>query len=204
MSDFPDGPEKDEAGFDAAAIIGKSMATLPEFRYHPDPLRSGSIEASDAVCRCCNQARGYVYSGPVYAEHDLDAALCPWCIAEGKAARRFDASFVDSEAFTGEVPAPVMDEVCSRTPGYAGWQQEQWPVCCGDAAAFLRPAGIDDIRREQYQLEGAIMGHIVHDMQISGGAATRLLDSLRKDQSPTLYVFECLHCQTYHFHIDGL
>jgi len=37
---------------------------LPTFRYHPDPLASGSIAASDAACACCNQHRGFIYTGP--------------------------------------------------------------------------------------------------------------------------------------------
>jgi hypothetical protein len=41
---------------------------LPSFRYHPDPVATGSIEPSDAVCRCCGRARGYIYAGPVCAE----------------------------------------------------------------------------------------------------------------------------------------
>ncbi|MGV8422639.1 CbrC family protein, partial [Pseudomonas aeruginosa] len=31
---------------------------LPHFRYHPEPLASGSIEASATTCQCCGKARG--------------------------------------------------------------------------------------------------------------------------------------------------
>ncbi|HEX5829769.1 MAG TPA: CbrC family protein, partial [Gemmatimonadaceae bacterium] len=65
---------------------------LPSFRYHPDPVAAGSIEPSDAVCRCCGRARGYIYAGPVCAEEEFDDALCPWCITDGQAAARFAAS----------------------------------------------------------------------------------------------------------------
>lgn len=178
---------------------------LPAFRYHPDPLRSGSIEASHEACRCCGQARGCIYSGPVYSEvEDLEGVLCPWCIADGRAAQKFDASFVDSEAFAGDLPQAVEEEVCLRTPGYSSWQPEAWPVCCGDAAAFLRPTGIEEIRREQRELEGQLLSHIIYEMGISGGAATRLLNSLARDKGPTAYLFQCLHCETYKFHVDGL
>lgn len=181
------------------------MSALPAFRYHPDPLRSGSVEASDADCRCCGRARGYVYTGPVYAAvNDLDGALCPWCIADGSAARKFDASFVDAEAFPEGLPEAIVEEVSLRTPGYSAWQQEAWPVCCDDAAAFMRPAGIDDIRRDQRELEAQLLSHIIYEMGISGGAATRLLDSLKRDHSPTAYLFRCPHCEMFKFHIDGL
>ncbi|MCU9953286.1 CbrC family protein [Burkholderia pyrrocinia] len=33
--------------------------SLPAFRYHPDPLATGSVIRSDARCMCCGDARGY-------------------------------------------------------------------------------------------------------------------------------------------------
>ena len=84
---------------------------LPAFRYHPDPIRSGSIVESGEVCRCCRQNRGYMYAGPVYAEEDLDDAICPWCIADGSAHTMFDASFVDTEAFSEGAPESAMEEI---------------------------------------------------------------------------------------------
>jgi uncharacterized protein len=176
---------------------------LPSFRYHADPIASGSIEKSEAVCRCCGQARGYVYALAPYAEaDDLDNAICPWCIADGSAHRKFDATFVEAESLADLDPA-IADEVSKRTPGYAAWQQEEWPVCCNDATAFLKPVGIAEVRtREHYQWEGMLMEHIVHNMGISGGAARRMLESLNRDKGPTAYAFECLHCAAIRFHID--
>jgi uncharacterized protein len=174
---------------------------LPKFRYHPDPISSGSIIASDKPCQCCGKTRGYIYTGPVYSEEDLDDAICPWCIADGSAHTKFDASFVDTEAFDEDTPEDAVDEIVERTPGFNSFQSETWPSCCDDAAAFLTPAGIKELRSQQ-EMEGNVMGHIVHEMGISGGAAMRLLDSLRKDEGPTAYVFQCLHCHRHLFHID--
>ena len=42
-------------------------------------------------------ARGYAYTAGFYAEEDVDA-ICPWCIADGSAAARFDGSFTDEDA----------------------------------------------------------------------------------------------------------
>jgi len=67
----------------------------PVFRYHPNPIASGSIVASGAQCVRCEQRRGFIYAGPSYCEVELDVALCPWCIADGSAHEKFDASFVD-------------------------------------------------------------------------------------------------------------
>jgi uncharacterized protein CbrC (UPF0167 family) len=175
--------------------------TLPVFRYHPDPIGSGSLIESDQVCRACGKARGYLYTGPVYSEEELDDSLCPWCIADGSAHKKFDATFVDSEAFDGEAPAAAVDEITERTPGFSAFQTEVWPSCCGDAAAFLAPAGIEELR-EQPGLEGLALNHIIYELGISGGAATTLLNSLHRDTGATTYVFQCLHCRKHLLNID--
>lgn len=179
-------------------------APLPVFRYHNDPLASGSVVVSPKKCKCCKRSRGYVYTGPVYAEKDLEEALCPWCIADGSAAEKFGATFVDSEAFAEGAAETAMTEIMERTPGFNAWQSEQWPSCCGEPAMFIMPAGIAEIRAKFYQLEGSLMMHIVHEMGISGGAARQMLESFRRDQSPTVFVFKCRHCDTQPFHVAAL
>lgn len=176
---------------------------LPSFRYHPDPLASGSVEPSDAACACCGEARGFAYVGPVYSEDALDGALCPWCIASGEAFRRFGATFVDSEAFAEDADRAHVDTIVERTPGFNAWQSERWPSCCGEPAAFVTPAGIADIRtRFRYQ-EASLMTYIVHELGISGGAANRMLEGLSRDSGPTAYVFTCLHCDNAPVYVDG-
>jgi uncharacterized protein len=177
--------------------------TLPTFRYHPDPLASGSVVPSDRTCRCCGEARGYVYAGPVYAEDDLDGEICPWCIADGAAHKKFGASFFDIEAIDEDVSDKAMDEICERTPGYVAWQQGRWPSCCDDATQFITPAGHHDVelgaRREWLH---SVMEHIVHEMGISGGAGQRMLRALNRDKGPTAYLFKCASCGKPHVHID--
>jgi uncharacterized protein CbrC (UPF0167 family) len=177
---------------------------LPLFRYHSDPIASGSIVASDAKCLCCRQNRGFVYTGPVYAEKDLEDSICPWCIADGAAHRKFDAEFVDTEAFAEGAPQAAMDEISQRTPGFSSWQSEQWPVCCDDATAFVTPVGIQEIRKDFRELEGSVLSHIIYEMSISGGAATRLLNSLDREKGPTAFLFRCLHCEQPHVYVDML
>lgn len=138
--------------------------------------------------------------GPIYCEEDLEGGVCPWCIESGEAARKWDATFVDTEAFTGEVPEETLAEIVERTPGFATWQGESWPVCCGDATAFLFPAGSQELRAAG--LEGFALEHIIYEMGISGGAAVRLLDSLHRDAGPSAYVFRCSGCLAHRFAID--
>jgi uncharacterized protein CbrC (UPF0167 family) len=179
-------------------------AQLPAFKYHPDPIRSGSVQASDEACKSCGKARGYIYTGPVYAEDELDDALCPWCIANGSAHEKFDAEFVDGEAFADDLPQEVMEEITLRTPGFNAWQGEQWLACCGQAMAFVEPAGVKEIRQRYYELEGSLMMYIVQEMGISGGAARKMLESLDRDAGPTAYVFQCLSCGVNRAYVDGI
>src|SRR5262249_16008931 len=149
------------------------------------------------------ESRGYIYTGPVYSEEELDEEICPRCIADGSAHDEFDATFVDDAAFSDDLPLAVAEEITERIPVFSSWQTEQWRCCCGDATAFLQPAGIKELRQEQ-DLEGIAMGHIVHEMGITGGAAMRLLESLDRDNGPTAFLFQCLKCRRHHLYIDQL
>jgi len=115
---------------------------LPEFPYHPDPQATGAVVESERRCLVCSTARGYVYTGPVYAVEELADGICPWCIADGTAAERFDAEFTDVGTHVpDDVPREVLEQIARRTPGFSGWQQEHWLYHCGDGAAF---EGVDD------------------------------------------------------------
>ncbi len=105
--------------------------TLPNFRYHPDPVATGSVIVSDIECVCCGKERDFIYTGPVYAIEEYGDCICPWCIADASAHEKLGASFTDEAGIGGgglwaPVPNAVVHEVAFRTPGFAGWQQEQW------------------------------------------------------------------------------
>jgi uncharacterized protein CbrC (UPF0167 family) len=169
---------------------------LPVFRYHPDPVATGSVVASSNACRCCGRARGYIYAGPAYARDELDEALCPWCIADGSAAAKFDATFTDEDGIGGygdwdAVTPEVVALVATRTPGFAGWQQEQWWTHCGDAAAFLGAAGRTELLAWGDEAITAIRDNAGLD---AGAEWDAFFQALDRDSGPTAYVFRCLHC----------
>ncbi len=170
--------------------------TLPTFKYHPDPLATGSIVPSETECVCCGQARGYIYTGPVYAVEDYDQSICPWCIADGSAHDKLDASFTDEVGIGGggmwdEVPDAVVEEVAHRTPGFSGWQQEQWWTHCGDAGQFLGRAG----RKELTAFGPQAIAAIQEEAGLSAGPEwDGFLAALDKDSSPTAYIFRCRKC----------
>ena len=168
--------------------------SIPTFKYHPDPVATGSIQASEAECLCCGQRRGYIYVGPVYSVKELSESICPWCIADGSAHEKFGAEFTDSAGVGShyhnqQVPAAVVEEVAFRTPGFSGWQQERWLACCRDAAAFLGRAGHAEI---QSRFADAIES-LRTDSEM-GERWPQFFEALSSEDGPTAYVFRCLHC----------
>lgn len=172
---------------------------LPIFRYHPDPVETGMVVASDAACACCDRVRGCVYVGPVYAARDMRNALCPWCIADGSAAEKFDASFADPHPMIQDgLGDETVEEVCARTPGYDSWQQDCWLSHCDDACEFHGNASVADVRdaspesREDWRLR-------YRQGETSWSWAT---DGYQPGGCSALYKFVCRHCRQVLFGWD--
>jgi hypothetical protein len=131
----------------------------------------------------------------VYSEAELDDSLCPWCIADGSAHERYNAEFTDYAAVGGfrlpnTLETQVREEVAHRTPGFSGWQQEQWLACCNDAAAYLGPAGHAELTS---RWPGAVEA-VRADCGLDGAEWEGFFHALDADGGPTAYVFQCLHC----------
>src|SRR5262245_847925 len=166
---------------------------LPEFKYHPNPVKSGSIERSKVKCVCCGNGRWYIYAGPVFAEEELFDQICPWYIADGSAHKKFDASFVDEDGIgdygTWDAASDkVVREIAYRTPGFCGWQQERWWTHCGDGAEFIGRVGYKEARKAGEAFLTAIRAEagMTKDAQWK-----EYLKALKRDGSPTAYLFRC-------------
>ena len=171
------------------------MDQLPSFRFHPDPLGTGFVEESDTKCVCCGLVRGYIYVGPVFSIEEYVDCICPWCIADGTAHERLDASFQDEASIGGRpwdtVPLTSVEEIAFRTPGFSGWQQERWWSHCGEAACFIGRAGKKELQAAGPEVIAAVREStgLIDDKKWNEFFA--LLD---KDGSPTAYLFRCLRC----------
>lgn len=172
---------------------------LPVFRYHPDPVATGSAVSTEAACDLCGIQRGIRYAGPVYGRQ-LDV-LCLHCIASGEAAERLGitavgpAMFSDAIDVPDDVPSDVVNEVTMRTPGFSGWQQEGWRYHCADVAAFLGPAGYAELVPHPDAL--ASLREHCHRLGWRAEQIDRFLPSLDKHGEPTAYLFRCLHCGSH-------
>jgi len=174
---------------------------LPSFRFHPDPVQSGSFEPSRKPCGCCGQARGYVYTGPCYVEEDFDAELCPWCIADGKAHRCFGVSFHELEPGPG-IDTAIADEIEERTPGFATFNPVPWPSCCGGPMAYLEPVGHAELAARHAELLPVLAARFATEQELPEDDAEQLVRSLQRDHSPCLHVFRCRTCGVRRGEID--
>ena len=171
--------------------------SLPEFAYHPDPVSTGSVVASDAMCIACGDARGFMYTGPVYAVEEIVEEFCPWCIADGSAAAQFDAEFTDvGLGVPDDVPADVLDVIEHRTPGYEAWQQDHWLYHCRDGAAFLGRAGRAELEPYPEAIE-TLRAEIAAYDGWDAEQVEQHIAAMDKDGQPTAYLFRCRHCGTH-------
>lgn len=177
---------------------------LPVTPYHPDPVATGTVKADSATrCLCCNRVRGFVYTGPAESEKHgtLTGMLCPWCVADGSAARRFEASFTDASAVAG-VPEIVREALETRTPGIAGTGHKHWVSCCGDATAYLGRVGAEELRGDYAPALPAVRESLERQYEVFGEERERMIEGLRR-QGEAAYVFRCLHCGTLHAYLDA-
>lgn len=150
---------------------------------------------SRRACVCCKKSRGYIYAGPVFSEGEYHKRICPWCIADGSARKKLDVTFFTEDAVGGNgdwvrVPRSVVQEITCRTPGFSGWQQEQWWTHCKDAGRYLGKAGMSELKTCGADAIEAIRSYIKYDAKDE----KLLMSSLDKDGSPTAYVFQCMKC----------
>jgi len=173
--------------------------TFPLFRYHPDPIASGSVMGSQTECLCCEQKRGFIYTGPVYSEDTLERKICPWCIANGQAAEKFEAVFTDQTGIGGdELAIETQEKVARRTPGFTARQQERWLSCCNDAAAFLGPMGYEELKKLGPEVAAAVKEYT----RLEDGEWVGYFRLLKRDEAPTAFIFQCLHCSAIKAYTD--
>ena len=165
---------------------------LPKFTFFaPKALtQEGVLEESDDPCDCCKKSRSYLYVEPIFDKNgdDLEINVCPWCIADGKLAKKYKvgAHRIDMDPAQSISDEMALEEVQMRTPGFIGWQERQWLVHCHTPCAFLGRVGWKDIEKIISDIEFVDSGILHQD--------TAFLKSLDADGSPTGYLFKCIKC----------
>lgn len=175
-----------------------------DFTYHPDPVGSGSLQPGDGrtTCDICGAVADWIYDGPVYGRVAHGTVICAGCIASGRAARERDAEFTDLGGDGwGTVPDQIKDEVLHRTPGFRGWQQEEWRAHCSDAMRFLGPMGMSELEAIGPEAVRALRSWLSSwhwtDEQVDD-----FLQQLSRQGMPTAYAFRCRHCGAFSVYAD--
>ena len=172
------------------------LKDLPFFKYHPDPLETGSFEeGEEKICPCCGNKSKVYYSSFPYCSEDVEY-ICPTCISNGEAARKFDAEFVQNAEWHGENDKEKDDELFHRTPGYMSWQGEYWLSCCDDYCAYMGTVGTRELKAMDIADE-------VIEEYVKRGAFEDIGEYLVKDGPMCGYLFKCIHCGKYHLWVDG-
>lgn len=176
-------------------------APLPPFPYHPSPLATGAIVASTEACAVCAKVRGFVYAGPIYREGDEDERVCPWCIANGSAAERLDATFVDAHPLLEQgLAAAIVDEVTQRTPGYVSWQEAYWLAHCDDACEFHGDASASDLHSASSEERARFLSETGLDEE----GWENLVSEYEPGGDIAFYKFVCRHCRVVRLGWDSV
>lgn len=180
---------------DRLAIKRKSEVTksfigkIPKFKYCPDTIKTKILTVGGSqVCDCCGETVDVYYDGSFYCIEDVDC-LCPECIANGTAAKKFHGQF-QQDIFNDEnvVNEEYRDEILHRTPSYISWQGSNWPAHCDDYCEFLGEAGWDKI--EELGIQDNFKNFTGFDIE-------KLKGYLSLNGSMCGYLFRCLKCGKY-------
>ena len=170
--------------------------SLPHFIYHPDPLATGAfVEGEAKVCPSCGKESNVYYDLIPYCIDNIEN-LCPFCIANGLAAEKFDAEFVQDAEWSGQTNPEKDKLLFCQTPGYSSWQGENWLSCCQDYCAYLGIVGTRELKAM------GIAEQVLADYE-ERGEYQDIEEYLVKDGSLCGYLFRCLHCQKYQIWVDA-
>ena len=169
------------------------------FKYHPNVWKQNvfkkAFEDEKAVCQCCGKKTEY-YIDKIYSQQNVDC-ICPECIADGSAAKKFEAAFIYEAEIDKVSDIAKVEELFKRTPGYDSWQGEHWLACCDDFCQYIGEVSIADLKAmkidrqiiEEYKKENAY--HYENCADHLGNGVLRG------------YLFKCLHCGRYRIWFDA-
>ncbi len=162
------------------------------FKYHPNLYTCGVLEEGENTCQCCGKTVDLYYP-TMYSIEDIEC-LCLECIANGKAAEKFDGSFNDT---CGDYldNTKLNDELYKRTPGYISWQGEKWRACCDDYCAFLGDTNAQELQKMNVLDEVLKEYNAKENMELNA-------EDLDEDSYLSVYLFQCLHCKKYKIQTD--
>lgn len=175
-------------------------AEIPLFKYHPYPLKTGEtvgetlgcIKKSDAKCACCNQQRGYLYVGFTYLNED--DVFCPWCIADGTAAKG-GVLFKRDTYSLRNVSKAIRYEVQYRTPAFSTCQESDWLAHCKDACEYHGLATLKHLRALTPAQKADLLKELDWDEDYWSEVLARYGEEEGHMFDPDIHLFLCRHCK---------
>lgn len=175
--------------------------SLPEFKYFKDPYGFGSFVASDKTCICCKQIKGYIYTGSFFSfKHEVNE-FCPWCVHNGKAAKKFDGAFnaeILYANYTEVKDKQNLKIAGERTPSIYTWQELDWPVRDGDLCRFIDSIGWEEIQKLPEITILELKQRLKKEYNLSSDEQLQgLLQSIAKDGHHCGYLFQSIPTGVY-------
>ena len=153
---------------------------IPKFKYVDDNIVKNFFVKEDnkVLCKCCEKETDLVYYTIPHCEDNIKP-LCPECIANGKAAEKFNCDFID-EPF---------DE-------YSAWQQPYYPNHCDDFCKFISYVGYKELK------ERNLLDKIIISSDNDEDSVREYIEDLEIEGNFQGYLFECLKCGQLILHTD--
>ncbi|CNJ22051.1 hypothetical protein HB991_17330 [Yersinia mollaretii] len=170
--------------------------TLPHFIYVSDEYAREIFTKGTVKCDCCEKMSDYSYIGPIHMPGTADPILCPWCIHDGSAAKKYQASF--NELYDGELAASIHTIVREQTPGYCTWQDLSWATHCHDACVYHGDATTEDVALASEQTRKQWM----NDYAMREEDWSHFMKDHQPHSDQGVYKFICRHCNLVIFNWD--
>lgn len=180
---------------------------LPGFKYFHDPIATGDFAHNvKMICDCCGKEtdviygsveNGQFYPGNFYP-YKNDRSLCPWCIADGSAAEKFDGVFLDVDNCDPVDDPEKTDELIHRTPCYLSIQEPYWLAHCGDYCKFVGYVGW----KEMIEMTPGEAPENVYRRDVSLFDIEELKECMMNGGGLQGYLFQCLHCGKHFLYAD--
>lgn len=180
---------------------------LPQFKYNPNAYKIGIFEEEKGICSICDKERTIRYVSSFYSIEEPNY-ICPWCIQDGSAAKKYDGNFNDYASIEGIVldedsfqvrsmliSEKTMIEITKKTPSYISWQQQVWLVHCNEPCFFIDYADNKTIQPLWEELKDDIENKIGMDIEL-------IKNHLTKNGSLVGYLFQCVKCGQHRLHVD--
>ena len=194
---------------ESANLVNKSNSAWSYHSLNTTQTPTGSIffEQEEGQCSVCSAQRSLRYTSSFYSVEEPEY-LCPWCIADGSAAAKYNGEFNDYAGIEGvsvdpastdetTIPKALLLQVSERTPSYSSWQQEVWLTHCGEPCAFIDYADAEMIAPLLKELQDDI-ATIEHGF----GVEPKYLLECLNSGGLAGYLFRCVICGQHRLHTD--